>query len=265
MKPVLKYPGAKWNIAKWIISHFPPHTTYLEPFFGSGAVFFNKPPSKVETINDIDGNVVNLFKVIREKPEELAALIELTPWARDEYYASCFKSGNDLEDARRFLARCWQAFGARIDARSGWRHEKKGTMRASTYHTWLNLDKRVMATAQRLRNCQIENRPAVELIKAYNYKTCLIYADPPYMLETRGTKLYPFEMTTEDHQELLSALDQHPGPVLLSGYACEIYDNRLSRWERKTHKSQAEKGQSREEVLWINPAGSEYLQRTIFD
>src|SRR5690554_1056987 len=110
MKPVLKYPGSKWNIAKWIISFMPPHTTYLEPFFGSGAVFFQKPPSKVEMINDIDGNVVNLFRVIREHPEELAALIEMTPWARDEYYASYEKTGDSLEDARRFLVRCWQAF-----------------------------------------------------------------------------------------------------------------------------------------------------------
>ena len=115
-KPILKYPGSKWRLTEWIISHFPPHETYLEPFFGSGAVFFNKTPSRIETINDIDDNVVNLFKVIRDQPEELAAMIELTPWARNEYYASYEKTGEPLEDARRFLVRCWQAFGGRMNS-----------------------------------------------------------------------------------------------------------------------------------------------------
>ena len=92
VKPVLKYAGAKWRIADWISGFFPPHEIYLEPFFGSGAVFFRKAPARLETINDIDGNVVNLFRVLREQPEQLAALIELTPWARDEYYSSYEKN-----------------------------------------------------------------------------------------------------------------------------------------------------------------------------
>ena len=265
IKPVLKYPGAKWNLAEWIISFLPQHTTYLEPYFGSGAVFFNKQPSSVETINDINSDVVSLFKILRDRPEELAELIELTPWARDEYYSSCIKTGDELEDARRFITRCWQAFGARIDARSGWRHEKKGTMRASTYHTWLTLHKRIMATAGRLRECQIENKPAVELIKSYNYDTCLIYADPPYMLETRGTKLYPHEMTTDDHLEMLIALDQHPGPVILSGYDCSLYNDGLKHWKKETRKAQAEKGQSRTEVLWINPTAVNRIEGRLFE
>ena len=266
MKPVLKYPGAKWNLAKWIISHMSPHTTYLEPFFGSGAVFFNKRPSTVETINDIDGNVVNLFRVLRERPGDLAEMIELTPWARDEYYDSCTgRTGDDLEDARRFLVRCWQAFGARLDARSGWRHEKKGTMRASTYHTWLNMHKRIMTAAERLRECQIENRPAADLIRDYNYPGVLVYADPPYPPQSRGTRLYAHEMTDADHVELLDALDAHPGPVLLSGYACDLYDNRLKHWRHETRRAQAEKGQAREEVLWLNPvAAKAQRQQTLF-
>ena len=126
VKPVLKYAGAKWRLADWIGGLLPPHEIYLEPFFGSGAVFFRKAPARLETINDIDGNVVNLFRVLREQTEQLAALVELTPWARDEYYASYEKSGNDLEDARRFLVRCWQAFGTMTAARTGWRHSATG-------------------------------------------------------------------------------------------------------------------------------------------
>lgn len=235
----------------------PPHTTYLEPFFGSGAVFFNKPKSTVETINDIDGQVVNFFKVIRERPQELAALAYFTPWAREEYYDSCQTTGDSLEDARRFLVRCWQAFGARLDARSGWRHEKKGAMRASTYHTWLNIDKRIMAAAERLRACQIENRPAVDIVQDYNYPGVLIYADPPYPLKTRGTKLYAHEMTDADHEELLDALNNHPGPVLLSGYDCDLYNSRLKHWRKETVKARAEMGLERTEVLWINPTAAE--------
>jgi len=251
MKPVLKYPGSKWRLAEWIISFMPPHTTYLEPFFGSGAVFFNKAPSKVETINDIDGNVVNLFRVIREQPEELAALIEMTPWARDEYYASYEKTGDSLEDARRFLVRCWQAFGTKTNTRTGWRNDIGARKWINMPDQWRNLAIRVFPIADRLKDAQIENQPAFEIISRYKFSYVLIYADPPYLLNTRNSTMYAHEMTDADHIELLDALDAHPGPVILSGYACDLYDNRLGHWRRVTHKAQAEKGQIREEVLWL--------------
>ena len=254
MKPVLKYPGSKWRLAEWIISFMPPHTTYLEPFFGSGAVFFQKPPSKVETINDIDGNVVNLFRVIRERPEELAALIEMTPWAREEYYASYEKTGDELEDARRFLVRCWQAAYTQTNSRSGWRVGYQGD--GGNPAIWKNLSVRIRSTTDRLRGVQIENRPAAEIIAKSNTPDVLIYADPTYPLDTRSGKMYAEEMTDTDHVLLLEALDAHPGPVLLSGYACELYDSRLKHWRRETKKAQAEKGQTREEVLWINPVAA---------
>ena len=270
MKSVLKYPGAKWNLAQWIISHMPPHTTYLEPFFGSGAVFFNKPPSKVETINDLDSNVVNLFRVIREKPQELAALVEMTPWARDEYYASYEKTGDKLEDARRFLVRCWQSFGqVTTNSRGGWRHS--GTDKFNRALELRKIPNAILEVAERLKTVQIENKSAIELIKKYAAEHVLIYADPPYLWETRtfkqhGRKTYTHEMTDADHTELLDILDKHPGPALLSGYACSLYDNRLLHWTRRTTKAQAEKGQMREEVLWINPVAAKTTgQLTMFD
>jgi len=262
--PILKYPGAKWNLAKWIISYFPPHTTYLEPFFGSGAVFFNKKPSKVETINDIDGNVVNLFKVVRDRPEELARLIEFTPWARDEYYASYEKTGDELEDARRFLVRCWQAFGTRTNCRTGWRNDVQGRRGTSCVKQWRALPKTIQAVTERLKDAHIENLPALQLIKRHAYKSVLIYADPPYPLQARSGKMYAHEMSDQDHIELLDALDNHPGPVIISGYSCELYDNRLSHWTRKTKPALAEKGQIREEVIWINPVASE-ANKTLFN
>jgi DNA adenine methylase len=264
LKPVLKYPGAKWKLASWIISHMPKHTTYLEPYFGSGAVFFQKPPSKVETINDLDGNVVNLFRVIRERPEELARLIEFTPWARDEYYASYEKTGDSMEDARRFLVRCWQAFGTRLNSRTGWRHDKS-TLVMNKTSTWLQIPERILIVSKRLQLAQIENMKAKDCINSHCSKEVFLYVDPPYVLDTRAGTLYAHEMTDADHIELLEVLDRHPGPVLLSGYACQLYDERLKHWTRRTHKAQAEKGLERTEVLWINPNAAEGMTGRLFE
>lgn len=260
MQPILKYPGAKWRLAEWIIGQFPPHTTYLEPFFGSGAAFFNKPPSKVETINDLDGNVVNLFRIIREQPMELAAMVELTPWARDEYEASYEQTGEPLEDARRFLVRCWQAFGTVTGRKTGWRCDC-GARPMSLAGQWKKMPELIQSVAERLRDAQIENQPAVKLIERYNKEEVLIYADPPYPLSTRSGKMYAHEMTDEDHARLLDALDNHSGTVVLSGYACPLYDSRLKHWDRLTRQAQAERGQAREEVLWLNPKAA---QKTLF-
>lgn len=262
--PVLRYPGSKWRLAEWIISHFPPHTVYLEPFFGSGAVFFTKPPSKVETINDIDGQVVNLFRVIRERPEELAALVEMTPWAREEYYASYELTGDPLEDARRFLVRCWQAHGAKRGERTGWAHQVRAEPDGIAPKRWRQLRQRILAVAERLKYAQIEQRPALELIPRYAHREALIYADPPYPLSTRAGHLYAHEMSNQDHIALLDALDAHPGPVVLSGYACELYDRRLAHWARATRKTFKEKGQTAEEVLWLSPVCAAALGGTLF-
>lgn len=256
MGPILKYPGAKWNLANWIVNHIPAHTTYLEPFFGSGAVFFKKRPSNIETINDIDGDVVNLFRVIRSRPEELAALIEMTPWSREEYNASYEKTGDELEDARRFLVRCWQAYGTRTSTKTGWRSDVQGRRGMYCVHWWNMLPERIIAVCARLKNAQIENQDAVKLMKRYHYDEVLIYADPPYPLETRSAKSYRHEMTDAEHLTLLEALDAHPGPVLLSGYACTLYDERLKHWTKRTAKAIAEGGRKRQEVLWLNPVAA---------
>ncbi len=254
IKPILRYPGAKWRLADWVIEHLPSHEIYLEPFFGSGAVFFRKVPARLETINDIDGNVVNLFRVLRDQPEELAALIELTPWGRDEYYASYEKTGNDLEDARRFLVRCWQAFGAITATRTGWRHSATGRCPVMPQQ-WNGLPNRLTVAALRLKDAQIENMDAVQMIKKYNDPRCLIYADPPYMPETRRKNIYAQEMTEEQHVQLLEALRAHGGSVVLSGYANELYDDMLHDWTRVEKHALAERGQARTEVLWINRLG----------
>jgi len=252
-RPILKYPGAKWSAASWIIDNFPKHDIYLEPYFGSGAAFFNKEPARLETINDLDGNVVNLFKIIREHPQQLAELISLTPWARDEYAASYIKTDDDVENARRFLVRCWQAFGTLTGQKTGWRHSATGRCPVMPKQ-WAQVPDRILQLSQRLLEAQIENMDAVQLIKKYNDPNCLIYADPPYMPYTRRKGIYAVEMDEAQHVQLLQALCGHTGPVVLSGYDSEMYNNYLQGWKRIERNYAAERGQSRTEVLWIKSA-----------
>lgn len=265
---ILHYPGSKWSLADWIISHMPPHQTYLEPFFGSGAVFFSKEPAPLETINDLDGDVVNLFKVIRDRPEELARVVYWTPYSRQEYYASCdVGEADDLERARRFLVRCWMARGAKTSDRTGWKHniDVDRSPNNRMPDQWSALPERILAVTERLKKAQIENQPALHLIQRYKLPSVLIYADPPYVLSTRSQRHYRYEMTDEEHAELLDVLDEHPGPVLLSGYANPLYDERLKHWRRVERKALAEAGRIRTEVLWINPVAAEQQrQMTLF-
>lgn len=250
--PLLKYPGAKNRIAPWIISHFPAHTHYVEPYAGSLGVFLQKAPSRHEVIGDMAGDVINLFRVIRASGSRLADLIEMTPYSRAEYYESYVKTGELLEDARRFLVRCWQAHGFKPYCRTGWRHNGSKSLQPIT-PLWNNVPDAIRATALRLKDAEIENVPALVLIERYKTADTLIYADPPYVLSTRkGRRLYQHEMTDADHLALLDALDAHPGPVVLSGYRCALYDERLVGWAVREKHVQAEKGQPRTEALWLN-------------
>lgn len=275
--PVLKYPGSKWRIAHWIVSHMPPHEVYVEPFFGSGAVFFRKAPAKLETINDVNGHVVNLFRVVRERPEDLAAAVETTPWAREEYDLSYGRDPATLdpvEAARRFLVRTWQGHGSAADQyRNGWRvvrDEEKGPRRAP-HRQWQKLPERVLATAERLKDAQIECRPATEVIAAVAQPGVLVYADPPYVVSAlgpkrNGRKVYEHQMTDEEHEQLLAVLVGHPGAVLLSGYESPLYGvlEREHDWARVSARAHAEKGRVREEVLWINPVAVEAQEGRLF-
>ncbi len=259
MKSVLKYPGSKWRIADWIVSNMPPHDIYVEPFFGSGAVFFSKPESRLEVLNDIDGNVVNFFKVCRDYPDDLARLIALTPYAREEYdfvkEAAAREplnlTGDSLEDARRFAVRCWQGTGTCLGQRTGWKHDVASKVSNSAHH-WCRLPERIAPVAERLRRAQIENSDAITIIKKYNTSDTLIYADPPYLGERKGG-LYRYEMDKPfEHENLLSVLSAHPGPVMLSGYDNDLYNDFLKHWAKITCTARCYSNNARTEVLWLN-------------
>lgn len=251
--PALKYPGAKWSKADWIISHFPPHLHYVEPYFGSGAVFFNKAPSAHEVVNDLCGDVVNLFQVVRNHGEELAELISLTPYSRQEYYQSYEQVDDPIEQARRFLVRCGQAHGFKPYCRTGWRHNGSKSLQPVT-NRWMRIPDSVRGMMGRLRHAEIECLPAVVIIERYATADTLLYVDPPYVLSTRNNrKLYQHEMSDQDHLVLLDVLDAHPGPVVLSGYSSRLYTERLASWHTVSAAAQSEKGGNRSEVLWLNP------------
>lgn len=261
MNPVLKYPGAKWRIVDWIISHFPNHESYLEPFAGSLAVFLNKSPARIETVNDLDGNVVRFFKTCRNHPEELARALELTPWAREEFeHASKAEPTDDVETARAFAVRCWMSFGGRLYRGDSWRHSTGAKTNGGPDNPklWARLPSIVYEVADRLKQAQIENRPAVEVMKAYNGPNVLIYADPPYVRETRTLHgdQYKYEMTDDQHREFLNVAVQHKGMILISGYDCDLYRQALRGWACDRISTTAERGIQREECLWINPAAA---------
>lgn len=256
-RPIIKYPGSKWKMAEWIVSLMPEHRSYLEPFFGSGAVFFNKPHSPIETINDLDGDIVNLFRVVRETPEALEKAVALTPYSREEYERAWerHKAGDvtdPVELARLTLVRYWQAVGSRQIYRAGWRRDVAGREAAYTLRNWVRLPERITLAMERLREAQIEQTDAVDLIRSFRSPNVLIYADPPYVIGTRSQKQYNVEMADEHHIELLKALLDHPGPVILSGYESDLYNGFLSGWTKLTRHATAENGFARTEVLWIN-------------
>lgn len=253
MNTLINYPGAKWGMAKTIVSMMPKHRSYLEPFFGSGAVLFNKPHSPIETVNDIDGDIVNFFSVLRSMPRELAEKISLTPYARDVYDDAHNNKGTDpLDRAYRFAIRSKMGFGFKTYTKTGWKIDVFGRQNSYAVSNWNRLPKDLIEAAERLKGVQIENRPAIDVIRKFNNDNVLIYADPPYLLDTRGGKQYRYEMSEQDHVELLDVLKQHKGTVILSGYPSELYDRELVGWNRINKKSYNQNADQRTEVLWFN-------------
>ncbi len=251
MKSVLKYPGSKWRISNWIISHFPNHRVYCEPFFGSGAVFFNKEPCYIETINDIDGEIVNLFKVMRDFPEELSRLLWATPFARDEFDACYEKADSPIEQARRTLVRYHQSYGTCNSSKETWRNvQTPGGPRTATM--WNFLPERVLECCERLKEAQIENTDAIDLIRRYNRSDALIYCDPPYLSSLRKKHMYRHEVPESYHRALLGELKSSKAMIVISGYDNDLYNSELADWRTDEKQTTAQLGLYRVEKIWTN-------------
>lgn len=248
-------------MAKEIVALMPQHRSYLEPFFGSGAVLFNKPPSAIETVNDVDGDIVNFFNVLRRQPDELAEAISFTPYSRDVFDDAHENRGTeDFDRAYRFAIRSKMGHGFKTYQKTGFKIDVYARERSYCVNSWNQMPDKLLTAAARLKDVQIENRPALDLIKKFNHDNVLIYADPPYLLHTRGGKQYRHEMNEQDHVDLLDGLKQHKGYVILSGYPSDMYDYELKEWHRIERKSYNQKSDKRTEVLWCN-----FAIPTLFD
>lgn len=255
MKRLLNYPGSKWRMADLIIENMPAHKSYLEPFCGSCAVFMTKPKATLETINDIDGRLVNLFKAMRDIPEDLQYQIMHTLYSREEYVLSQEKSPDMLEDARRMMVRLWFAVGGKTFSIPGFRKNISWNGPYNTYE-WNDMYNRIGIAAARLKDAQIEKMDAIKLIQQHNTTDTLIYCDPPYVSSPLVDKHYQYDFTLDKHECLLAALKNHSGPVMLSGYDSELYSTELDNWTRIEHQTKVgittERKSSRTEVVWCN-------------
>jgi DNA adenine methylase len=253
MRAFLNYPGAKWGMAEQIVSMMPKHRSYLEPYFGSGAVLFNKPPSPIETVNDIDGDITNFFRVLRAMPNELAEAISMTPYSRDVFNDAHENKGmSEFDRAYRFAIRSRMGHGFKTYQKTGFKIDVYGRDRSYCVDCWNRMPEQLLEAAVRLKGVQIENRPAVEMIKRFNHENVLIYADPPYLLSTRGGKQYKHEMNEQDHVDLLAALKEHKGYAIISGYPSELYSEMLRDWDSIERRSYNQNSDARTEVLWFN-------------
>ncbi|MBD9774238.1 DNA adenine methylase [Enterococcus faecalis] len=262
MKRILNYPGSKWRMSDLIISQMPKHKAYLEPFMGSLAVFLNKPRVTLETINDIDARLVNLFRVMRDDPEKLQYLIYHTLYSREEFMKSNEISSDPIEDARRMAVRLWFGVGGKTVTMPGFRKNISWNGPYTAYE-WTDMYSRIGYAAARMKNAQIESKDGIQLIKEHNDPDTLIYCDPPYIGSSLVSDHYENGFTNHQHEELLTTLINHQGKVILSGYDSELYNDILKDW--KVIKQQTKVGittkkkSNRTEVLWLNYEPNEQI------
>jgi len=264
-RPVLRYHGGKWRLASWIASYFPTHRVYVEPFGGGASVLLKKPRSEREVYNDLDEDVVTLFQVLRdpESSDRLIELLRLTPFARTEFEDSYEPTPDRIERARRLLVRSYMGFGSSIFANhaTGFRdYTKLHKSDRFPSRDWLNYPDCLSTIVERLRGVVVDRRDALEVIPRHDSPATLYYVDPPYVLSTRSCnkgvrQKYEHELTEDDHRTLAAMLHTLKGYVVLSGYACDLYDVELyPAWKRVTRRAMADGAEPRLEVLWLNPA-----------
>jgi DNA adenine methylase len=268
-RPALRYMGSKSLLGKWVISHFAKHDFYFEGFGGGANVLIQKPRVLVETYNDLDSRVVNFFKVLRSRPDDLIHLLTLTPYAREEFEDSLTGDEDSLEDARKLFVSLWMSIGGRQNQSGSWRYIKtarKGSKSPAGYWTLDHL----YTIADRLMGVQIENGDAFKLTPKYDDKGTLHYQDPPYVPKTRtSSHQYTFELTHDQHRELAEINHSLKGFVVISGYPSELYAELYEahgwpRFETEVNvnngKLNRENASKRTEALWLNPNAFKALQ-----
>jgi DNA adenine methylase len=256
--------GGKFSHLDWLIPLLPACQHYCEPFGGSAAVLINRPASLIETYNDLDGEVVNFFRVLREKKDELLYQIGMTPFSREEFIDAIKTNGNgqhlsDIERARRFFIRARQvrtglAQTASVGRWANCRNTSRAGM-AGAVSRWLGSVEGLATIAERFLRVQIEHDTAIRVIERYDSPDTLFYCDPPYPHESRGdSKAYGYEMSNEEHVRLSQVLRGIKGKAAVSGYDCDLMHDLYKDWHihrEKTKKAMSIK-KDRQEVLWTN-------------
>jgi len=261
-RPVLRYYGSKWTLAPWIISHLPPHRIYVEPYAGAASVLFRKAVSKVEVINDLNDELINVYKVLRDESDgrKLRRLLDMTPYARREWEGAQHPAKEPIEQARRTIIKAYFTHGTAGVGGFKASDNSSGVTNARGWQTYISA---LEAITNRLRGVVIEHRDALEVIEQQDSAETLFYIDPPYQAETRKvSQVYKHEMASADHTKLLNHLNKLKGMAALSGYECDYYQEILSNWQRFTMKAYSfNKGSagSRVEVLWLNDAARKRL------
>ena len=262
-RPLLRYLGGKWRLASWIISHFPPHDAYVEPFGGAASVLLRKPRAHQEIYNDLDDDLVTLFRVLRsDDADRLIRAVALTPFSRAEFDLAHETTTDPVEAARRLIVRSFMGHGGQLAILrrpTAFRSVNRKSGNAPVL-PWANYPLALGAIVERLRGVTIESRPAIEVMRAQDRPGVLHYVDPPYISATRSQKTeagqlhhrYRHEMDDERHAELLDVLHDLTGKVVISGYGHPLYEDRLAGWFRSEMQTHADGGQKRTEVLWMN-------------
>lgn len=261
-RPLLRYHGGKWRLAPWILDLFPPHKVYVEPFGGGGSVLLRKGRALAEIYNDLDGEIVNVFRVMRDHGEELIEKLRFTPFAREEFDLSFDMVQDPIEQARRTVIRSFMGYGTTLTRTNtdgsiqgtGFRRLRRDAK--TTAADWVGLPDEFYAIVKRLHGVVIENRDAILCMQDHDGEDTLHYVDPPYLPETRAAMTenwhrgYRFEMKTEDHVKLAAALHGLKGMVIVSGYPSELYDQLFCDWNRHSRRHHAVNGLERIEVVW---------------
>lgn len=289
LKPVFPWYGGKHYLVPKLLSLLPPHKVYVEVFGGAANLLLAKPPSPVEIYNDIDGDLVNFFRVLRDprKFKKFYRRAVLTPYARGEWEfcaATFSECGDEVERAHRFYVAVCMGFSGLPNA--GWSHTVSTSRRgmAATASRWLSRLEHLPEIHSRFMRVQVENLDFRELIPAYDSPETLFYLDPPYVPDTRREKsTYRYEMSLGDHEDLVSLLLKLKGAAVLSGYAHEVYGPlEEAGWQRHDFPvpcfavgrtratgiigegSAAAREQVRVESVWVSPRAA-VRERSLFD
>ncbi len=264
--PIMRYHGGKFRLAPWIMSFFPDHKTYVEPFGGAAGVLLQKPRSQSEVYNDLDGEIVNVFETLRdpEASARLQELLVLTPYSRSEFEHSYQPTDDPIEQARRTLVRAHMGFGSAGATKgiTGFRIDSAREYGTAS-HLWARYPEQIATFCKRLNDVIIENRPAAKVIENHDREDTLFFVDPPYRHDTRDSRSYDayrHELTDDDHSELLQLLSSAEGMVILSGYDSDQYNDILKGWDKHTKKARISAGRgtgTRLECVWLNPQCAE--------